>query len=42
MKLIVHGAANEVGRSCIELVTDDSTRFLLDAGIKLKIGRAHV
>ncbi|PIN85906.1 hypothetical protein COV19_07485 [Candidatus Woesearchaeota archaeon CG10_big_fil_rev_8_21_14_0_10_44_13] len=35
MKLIVHGAANEVGRSCIELVTDDSTRFLLDAGIKL-------
>ena len=34
MKLIFHGAVREVGRSCIELVTQQA-RFLLDAGIKL-------
>ncbi len=36
MKLIFHGAAREVGRSCIELVTQRA-RFLLDAGIKLGV-----
>jgi putative mRNA 3-end processing factor len=34
MKVIVHGAAKEVGRSCIELVTEKN-RFLFDAGVKL-------
>lgn len=34
MKLIFHGAVREVGRSCIELVTQQA-RFILDAGIKL-------
>lgn len=35
MKLIMHGAAKEVGRSCLEFITADKTRFLFDAGIKL-------
>ncbi len=35
MRLIIHGAAQEVGRSCIEVVTDQYTRILLDAGLKL-------
>lgn len=35
MRLIIRGAAKEVGRSCMELVMDDGSRFLLDAGIKL-------
>lgn len=35
MKIIVHGAAKEVGRSCFEFITLDNSRFLLDAGIKL-------
>jgi putative mRNA 3-end processing factor len=35
MKLIMHGASLEVGRSCIELITDQQTRVLLDAGLKL-------
>lgn len=35
MKFIIHGAAREVGRSCIELITDTNKRFLLDAGVKL-------
>jgi putative mRNA 3-end processing factor len=35
MKLIFHGAAKEVGRSCIELQTGGD-RYLLDAGIKFK------
>lgn len=34
MKLIFHGGALDVGRSCIELVTSQS-RFLLDCGVKL-------
>ncbi len=34
MKLTFHGAANEVGRSCIELQMDGK-RVLLDAGLKL-------
>jgi putative mRNA 3-end processing factor len=37
MKLIFHGAAKEVGRSCIELQTQGE-RYLLDAGIKFKEG----
>ena len=34
MKLIFHGAAREVGRSCIELQTEKNT-YLFDAGIKI-------
>ncbi len=37
MKLIFHGGAKEVGRSCIELQTQGD-RYLLDAGIKFKEG----
>ena len=33
MELIFHGAAHEVGRSCIELRTGED-RFLLDCGLK--------
>ena len=35
MKLIFHGAAQEVGRSCVEAVTKQYTRILFDAGLKL-------
>ncbi|MBN2141876.1 MBL fold metallo-hydrolase [Candidatus Woesearchaeota archaeon] len=35
MKLVFHGAAKEVGRSCIEIKTKGE-RYLLDAGIKFK------
>jgi putative mRNA 3-end processing factor len=35
MKLIFHGAAREVGRSCIELKTQGD-RYIFDAGIKFK------
>jgi putative mRNA 3-end processing factor len=35
MKLVFHGGAREVGKSCIELISQDN-RFLLDAGIKFK------
>lgn len=34
MKIIFHGAANEVGRSCVEVKTKDS-KILIDSGIKL-------
>lgn len=34
MKLEFHGAAREVGRSCIELDCDDGDRYLFDVGIK--------
>lgn len=34
MKLIMHGAGQEVGRSCIEVINGDR-RFLLDAGLKI-------
>lgn len=37
MKLVFHGAAKEVGRSCIEIHTQGE-RYLLDAGIKFKEG----
>jgi putative mRNA 3-end processing factor len=37
MKLIFHGGAKEVGRSCIEFQTNGE-RYLLDAGIKFKEG----
>jgi putative mRNA 3-end processing factor len=37
MKLVFHGAAREVGRSCIEIHTQGE-RYLLDAGIKFKEG----
>ena len=33
MKIIFHGAAKEVGKSCIELVSN-GRRYLLDAGVK--------
>ena len=35
MKLVFHGAAKEVGRSCVEIKTKGE-RYLLDAGIKFK------
>jgi len=35
MKLIFHGGAKEVGKSCIELATGDH-RYVLDAGLKFK------
>ncbi len=35
MKLVFHGGAREVGKSCIELITQEK-RFLLDAGVKFK------
>ena len=34
MRLEFHGAAREVGRSCIELTTLKGSRFLLDLGVK--------
>lgn len=36
MELIIHGGAQEVGRSCIEMVTEKYTRILFDAGLKLE------
>ena len=33
MKIIFHGAAKEVGKSCIELIVDNK-RYIMDAGIK--------
>jgi putative mRNA 3-end processing factor len=40
MKLIFHGGAQEVGKSCIELFCKDSSgqdrRYLMDAGLKFK------
>ncbi len=35
MKFIFHGGAKEVGKSCIELITNGN-RYLLDAGLKFK------
>ncbi|MGV8086859.1 MAG: MBL fold metallo-hydrolase [Candidatus Woesearchaeota archaeon] len=35
MKLIFHGGAQEVGKSCIELASQDG-RYLMDAGLKFK------
>jgi len=34
MKLLFHGGAKEVGRSCVEVITD-TRRILLDCGLKL-------
>jgi putative mRNA 3-end processing factor len=36
MKIEFHGAASEVGRSCIELKLDNGERYLLDVGIKFQ------
>jgi len=36
MKITFHGAAMEVGRSCIELESKNKDRFLFDVGIKFK------
>ena len=33
MKIIFHGAAREVGKSCIEIRTEGK-RYIMDAGIK--------
>ena len=33
MKIIFHGAAKEVGKSCIEIISNDK-RYIMDAGIK--------
>ncbi len=38
MRLEFHGAAREVGRSCIELTTSLGNRFLLDVGVKFGEG----
>ena len=38
MRLEFHGAAREVGRSCIELTTKQGSRFLLDIGVKFGEG----
>ncbi len=35
MKLIFHGGAQEVGKSCIELTSQDC-RYIMDAGLKFK------
>ena len=35
MKIVFHGGAREVGKSCIELLSQDK-RYLLDAGLKFK------
>ena len=34
MKITFHGAAREVGRSCIEITENDGKRHILDCGIK--------
>lgn len=36
MQIQFHGAAQEVGRSCIEIQCDDGDRYLLDVGIKFQ------
>ncbi len=38
MRIEFHGAAREVGRSCIELTTSKGNRFLLDIGVKFGEG----
>ena len=40
MKIIFHGAAREVGKSCIEIQTEGK-RYILDAGIKFSAGGAE-
>ncbi|MDO8643093.1 MAG: MBL fold metallo-hydrolase [Candidatus Woesearchaeota archaeon] len=35
MELVIHGGAQEVGRSCVELITEKYTRILFDAGLKM-------
>lgn len=34
MKIVFHGAAKEVGKSCIEIQTKTGKRYLMDAGVK--------
>ncbi|PIN81118.1 hypothetical protein COV13_02180 [Candidatus Woesearchaeota archaeon CG10_big_fil_rev_8_21_14_0_10_32_9] len=36
MKIQFHGAAREVGRSCISITTKNGNRYLLDVGIKFQ------
>lgn len=36
MEIEFHGAASEVGRSCIEITTSKGNRYLLDVGVKFK------
>ena len=38
MRIEFHGAAKEVGRSCIEITTSKGSRFLLDIGVKFGEG----
>ncbi len=38
MELIFHGAAKEIGRSCIELKLDNGEKYLLDVGVKFSAG----
>ena len=37
MKIIIHGAGKEVGRSCIEVQSKEG-EFLLDCGVKISVG----
>ena len=34
MKIIFHGAAQEVGKSCIEVITNRNNNYLMDCGVK--------
>lgn len=38
MQFKFHGGAGEIGRSCIELVTKEEKRYILDAGLKFLEG----
>lgn len=40
LKLILHGAAQEVGRSCVE-IKDKGMRFFFDAGLKIGAEESH-
>lgn len=40
MKIVFHGAAREVGKSCIEIITEGK-RYIMDAGIKFAKGGAE-
>jgi putative mRNA 3-end processing factor len=34
MEIVFHGAAKEVGKSCIEIISNDNKRYLMDCGVK--------
>ena len=34
MKIVFHGAAQEVGKSCIEIISNKKNNYLLDCGVK--------